>query len=242
MSAVLEMADLALARGGRRLFAGLSGRLAAGEIAVVMGPNGAGKSSLLLALAGMIPAEGEIRVSGRRLEELPPRVRAETLAWMGVLPPADFGLTVRERLRLAADGEAGIERAAGRMEVDGMLDRRLGALSSGERQRVELAALMLRDAPLWLVDEPTAHLDLRHQAACLRMLREEAAAGRAVAVVLHDIPQALAVADHAVLLDGRGGVAMGPAARMLVRGRLEAVFGVRLREDSLLPDYDAVRA
>ncbi|MDX8401053.1 MAG: ABC transporter ATP-binding protein [Mariprofundaceae bacterium] len=237
MSAVLEMADLALARGGRCLFTGLSGRLAAGEILVVMGSNGAGKSSLLLALAGMIPAAGGIRVSGRRIADLHPRERAETLAWLGALPPVDFGLTVRERLSLAANGDDGIGRAAACMEVSGLLARRLGALSSGERQRVELAALMLRDAPLWLVDEPTAHLDLRHQAACLRMLREEAAAGRAVVVVLHDIPQALAVADQAVLLDGKGGAAMGPASGLLTRERLESLFGVRLRGDATAPDF-----
>ena len=238
MSAVLELNGVAVGRGGRRLVQGLDMAVRPGRITVIMGPNGAGKSSLLLAMAGMIPAAGEIELAGRLFSSYSRQEIANLIAWQGELPPTEFGLNVAQRLGLAAieaDGET-IAGAAAAMQVDGLLDRPLGALSSGERQRVELAALMLRDVPLWLLDEPTAHLDLRHQLGCLAMLKKEAGRGRAIVVVLHDIPQAAAVADD-VLLFGDEGVAAGEASAILSRERLQRVFGVALQADTLLPDY-----
>ena len=238
MSAVLELSGVSVGRGGLRLVEELDMAVGPGRITVIMGPNGAGKSSLLLAMAGMIPVAGEIELAGQPLADYSRQEIAERIAWQGELPPTEFGLNVAQRLGLAAgeaDGEA-IAGAAAAMQVDGLLDRSLGALSSGERQRVELAALMLRDVPLWLLDEPTAHLDLRHQLACLAMLKREAGRGRAIVVVLHDIPQAVAIADD-VLLFGDNGVAAGEAATILSRERLQRVFGVTLQPGTLLPDY-----
>jgi ABC-type cobalamin/Fe3+-siderophores transport system ATPase subunit len=102
---------------------------------------------------------------------------------------------------------------------------------------VELAALMLRNCPFWLLDEPTAHLDLRHQMACLNMLKDQAKAGRAIVVVLHDIQQAMAIAHDVVLFENMGHVQTGKADEMLSRERLQAVFQVPLNDGSLLPDY-----
>jgi len=244
---VLSMRGVGVARGGRRLFAGLDLALRAGQAAVVLGPNGAGKSSLLQAVAGFLPHDGGMALAGHAAAELSRRRRARLAAWMGALPLAEFGLSVRQRLELAREGlnpEAGaVESAAEALDVAALLSRPLAGLSSGERQRVELAALMLRDVPLWLVDEPTAHLDLRHQAACLRLLRERCDAGRALMVVLHDLNQARAMlrdGDRVVLLDGAGGVRVGGPALMDDVAVLSAAFGVRLRwREGLAPDFGA---
>jgi len=239
MSAVLALRQLAVVRGGKRLVQGLEMQVRAGRITVIMGPNGAGKSSLLLAMAGMISSAGEIVLGEQPLSVYTRQEIAERIAWQGELPPTEFGLSVAQRLELAA-GEAGaptVAEAAAAMEVDGLLDRPLGALSSGERQRVELAALTLRDVPLWLLDEPTAHLDLCHQLSCLAMLKRQAGCGRAIVVVLHDIQQARAIADDLLLFGSDGGVAVGEAAVILSRERLQRVFGVTLHPDTLLPDY-----
>ncbi len=244
---VLGMRGVGVARGGRRLFAGFDLELRAGQVAVVLGPNGAGKSSLLQAVAGFLPHDGSLTLSGRAAAELSRRQRARLAAWMGALPAADFGLTVRQRLELACEGlnpEAGaVESAAEALDVAALLPRSLAGLSSGERQRVELAALMLRDAPLWLADEPTAHLDLRHQAACLRLLRARCDAGRALMVVLHDLNQArvmLRDGDRVVLMDDAGGVRVGGPALMDDMQALSAAFGVRLQRcHGLAPDFGA---
>jgi len=252
---LLELKQVTLRRGDRTLFANFSKNVAAGRVTVIMGPNGAGKSSLLLALMGMIPACGEIVLQGRPLGEYARAEIAREIAWQGDLPPTEFGLTVAQRLQLAGgkvkrgqfhffhsetEEESKLSPflpAARLMEVDGLLDRALGELSSGERQRVELAALMLRNCPLWLLDEPTAHLDLRHQAVCLNMLRRQSAHGRTIVVVLHDIHQAVSIADKVVLLDSEGYIETGTAAAMLTQERLQAVFDVPLNAASLLPDY-----
>lgn len=235
---LLELKQVTLRRGGCALFTKFSHVIRAGQVMAVMGPNGTGKSSLLLALAGMIPVSGKIVLQGKPLNEYARVGIARAIAWQGDLPPTEFGLTVAQRLGLAAgEDQADVTDPAARMEVDDLLPRPLGELSSGERQRVELAALMLRDTPVWLLDEPTAHLDLRHQVTCLKMLRRESEQGRAVVMVLHDIQQAMSVADDVVLLGRHGHIEAGAVANLLIRERLQAVFGVSLHATSLLPQY-----
>lgn len=225
---MLTIRDLGIHRGGRELFRGLQLTLAPGEVLVVLGPNGVGKSSLLLALAGMLPATGEIALAGKALATMSRREIAAQIAWQGELPPTEFGLTVAQRLWLAAPEAADMTTVLRQLDLADMCHRPLGEMSSGERQRVELAAVMLRDAPIWLLDEPTAHLDLKHQAAWLTMMRRQAAEGRAIVVVLHDVQQAASVATSVVLIDVHGGASFGTAEAMLTPARLSALYGVRL--------------
>ena len=235
---LVELKQVTLQRGEQTLFTNFSNVIVTGQVTVIMGPNGTGKSSLLLALAGIIPASGEIILRGKPIHEYARIDMAHQIAWQGDFPPTEFGLTVAQRLHLAGgDDRSEIVEPARLMEMDGLLDRSLGDLSSGERQRLELAALMLRDTPVWLLDEPTAHLDLRHQITCLNMLRRQAKRGRAIVVVLHDIQQAMSIADHLVLFDANGHIEAGTAADMLTRERLQAAFGVSLRTTSLLLRY-----
>ena len=84
--------------------------------------------------------------------------------------------------------------------------------------------------PFWLADEPTSHLDLGHQVACLELFRAEARAGRALLVVLHDLTQAHALADDALLLHPDGSSRFGAAAELLRPAELEPVFETRLHE------------
>ncbi|MDT8376643.1 MAG: ABC transporter ATP-binding protein [Mariprofundaceae bacterium] len=240
MSGEILASNLHLQRGNRELLGGLSFSVQAGEITVILGPNGAGKSSLLLALAGLIPAAGKLLLNGTSLAAYKRGELARQIAWQGELPPTEFGLTVRQRLELSA-GEAAdaIESAAETMDIVPLLQRPLGELSSGELQRVELAAVMLREVPVWLLDEPTAHLDLRHQAHCLKMMKNQAAAGRAIVTVLHDLQQAAAVADFIILIDGKGHAERGSADRMLTIDRLSNLFDMPLigQGKLLIPDY-----
>jgi len=240
MSHLLKLANVAVERGGKTLLSGLSCSINAGEVTVVLGPNGAGKSSLLLAMAGLIPATGRLELAGKPLAGYGRHELSLQIAWQGELPPTEFGLTVKQRLELAADEPtAAIETTAAEMDIALLLVRPLGELSSGERQRVELAALMLRDSPLWLLDEPTSHLDLKHQIHCINMLKTQAGGGRAIVTVLHDIQQAMAIADHVILVDGKGGVEYGEAKYLFDSKNLSLLFDAPVVQQGavLIPNY-----
>jgi len=241
LNAVFEVSGLGLCRGEKRLLEGLDFNLYAGQVLVILGPNGAGKSSLLLALNGLIDsADGDIKLQGLRLSDFSRLDLAAEVAWQGDLPPTEFGLTVQQRLDLVShDSAVDAGMAIAELELENLLPRALGELSAGERQRVELAALMLRTAPVWLLDEPTAHLDLKHQRQCLQMLRREAQQGRAIVVVLHDIQQAQAIAEQVILVDGKGHVAVGNALNVLTQERLSKLFDTPLirQSDALVPNY-----
>lgn len=238
MSACLSARGLRVIRGERELVRTLDFALHAGRICVVLGPNGAGKSSLLAALAGLIPCQGEVSINRQALCGYSRAGLAGQVAWQGELPLTEFGLTVRQRLSLARPGQGGdFTGVAKEMDIATLMERPLGELSAGERQRTELAALMLRDVPVWLLDEPTAHLDLRHQVQCIRMLRAQRRKGRAMLVVLHDLAQAEAIADHAILVDGRGQAAYREAGLPDI-DTLGRLYGTALQKNRAIgPDY-----
>jgi len=239
MTILMELKNMTVSRANKVLFAKLSCDIKAGEITVILGPNGAGKSSLLLAMAGLIPVNGHIECMGKLLCTNDRKSMTQKLAWQGDLPPAEFGLTVEQRLCLVGGSSQATQSIALAFDIVNLLKRNLAALSSGERQRVELSALMLRDVPIWLMDEPTSHLDLKHQVRCMKMLKEEARNGRAIVVVLHDLQQADAIADHLILINGKGDVCVGNRDDLFHAQMLSAVFGVTLiqKNNVLLPNY-----
>ena len=240
MPELLTLTNVAIERAGRCLLSRLSCSMNAGEVVVILGPNGAGKSSLLLALAGLIPSTGETSLLGKDLHHYSRHELSRLIAWQGELPPTEFGLTVVQRLNLAVTERGGaLKSVAKTMDIQALLQRPLGELSSGERQRTELAALMLRDAPIWLLYEPTAHLDLKHQIQCINMMKKQRSQGRAIITVLHDIQQAMAVADHLILIDGVGGAEYGEAGLLFNSGCLSQLFDapVVTQGDLLVPDY-----
>lgn len=227
----------------RTLVRSLTCRVRRGRVTVVLGPNGSGKSTLLRHLAGLTRAgTGTVEIDGLALAELSPIRRAASVSWQGALPSAEFGFTVRERLGMSG-GTRSVEAAIAKLDLGHRADASLDELSTGEQQRVEIAALWRSPAPVWLLDEPTAHLDLRHQSSVLSMLRREAAGGRAVCVVLHDLAQAQAIADDCIALDGSERPLVGTAEQILCSRQLEQIFATPicaaqdLTSDPLLPDF-----
>lgn len=190
-------------------------------------------------MAGLIPVQGNVVLKGKSLLAYSQKDLAQYIAWQGDLPPTAFGLTVKQRLLLAVDTNLGVEEMALTMAITPLLARPLGELSSGERQRVELAALMLRDAAIWLLDEPTAHLDLKHQIQCIHLLKEQASTGRAIVVVLHDIQQALAIAENFILIHRKGDIQYGKATALCDSQTLSQLFDAPLvqKNGSLMPCY-----
>ncbi|MFE2501955.1 heme ABC transporter ATP-binding protein [Streptomyces rubiginosohelvolus] len=234
-SPAVEAAGLSVRLGQRQVLDSVELTAHAGEVVALVGPNGAGKSTLLAALAAdLAPASGEVRIDGRpatawSAPEL--ALRRSVLPQSAVL---SFPFPVEDVVRMGRAPWAGTERededdaavaaAMEATEVTRFAARPFSALSGGEKARVALARVLAQRAPLMLLDEPTAALDLRHQELVLRICRERAAAGDAVVVVLHDLGLAAAYADRAAVLhDGRI-AELGPPERVFSGELLGEVY------------------
>ncbi|MDJ1133496.1 heme ABC transporter ATP-binding protein [Streptomyces iconiensis] len=221
--------------GARTVLDGVDLALLPGEVLALVGPNGAGKSTLLGALAADTPlTSGAVHLAGRPATDWSPR---ELAARRAVLPQAAglaFPFTVEEVVRMGRapwartpreeDDEDAVAEAMAATEVAGFAARRFSALSGGERARVALARVLAQRAPVLLLDEPTAALDLRHQELVLRLCRERAAAGDAVAIVLHDLGLAAAYAHRIALLDTGRLTSYGPPSEVLTPETLTRVY------------------
>jgi heme exporter protein A len=165
----LEVSDIRVERGGRRVLDGLSFVLQPGQALIVSGPNGAGKSTLLRALAGLLPlAAGRITIEGA--EDAPPR---EIAHYLGHADGNKASLTARENLAfwaamLTARQGRGIALPAATalqsFALERVADFPVAALSAGQRRRVALARLLVAARPVWLLDEPMTALDAASQA------------------------------------------------------------------------------
>jgi len=223
--------------------AGVSLTLNPGDLTAIVGPNGAGKSSLLACLAGLlVPHSGAVLLDGAPLGGLPPRVRARRIGYLPQVPEIAWDVTVETLVALGrlpwrgaplhrphatceADAAA-IEEALGAMDLAKLRRRPVASLSGGERARA-LAARVLAGEPGWLLaDEPLASLDLAHAAALLARFRHQAAQGRGVVIVLHDLAAAMNHADRVIVLE-RGAVAAdGPPADALHADLVSRVWGI----------------
>jgi heme exporter protein A len=183
--------DLALARGGRMLFSGLSFTLAAGEAAALTGANGAGKTSLLRAVAGLLrPERGLIRFAGPVADLEPDDARASGLHMLGHQDGLKTNRTAREELLFwsawtgaRSDGAA---RAVAALTLGPLLDLDVRKLSAGQRRRLALARLIAAPRPLWLLDEPMAPLDAQSRARFGALMAEHLAAGGLILAAVHD--------------------------------------------------------
>ncbi|OWJ67764.1 thiol reductant ABC exporter subunit CydD [Inquilinus limosus] len=209
---VFDNVSVAFDGGARSAVRGVSMRIAPGDHIALVGMSGAGKSTLLSLLLGFRrPDAGRVLVDGIDLAEIDPEELRRRIAWIGQAPVLFHG-TLRDNIRLGrpeAD-DAAVERAAAEARVTEFaaalpqgLDTPVGergvGLSGGQAQRVALARAFLKDAPLVLLDEPTASLDRETEAEILESIRR-LARGRTVVVATHS-PAAMAIADRRILLD-----------------------------------------
>ncbi|MFI0978530.1 heme ABC transporter ATP-binding protein [Streptomyces sp. NPDC021093] len=234
-TAAVEVSALHVRLGQREVLSGIDLEARAGEVLALVGPNGAGKSTLLAAVAADLPAAaGTVRIDGRPVGDWS---APELALRRSVLPQSaalSFPFPVEDVVRMGRapwagtpredEDDAAVAEAMAATEVAGFGPRPFSALSGGERARVALARVLAQRAPVLLLDEPTAALDLRHQELVLRICRERAAAGDAVVVVLHDLGLAAAYADRAAVLhDGRIAVC-GPPAEVFGEDLLSRVY------------------
>ncbi|HAB90840.1 MAG TPA: ABC transporter, partial [Pseudomonas sp.] len=120
------------------------------------------------------------------------------------------------------------QQALAALDVEHLAQRLLSTLSGGERQRVAIATLMTQNPDIWLLDEPTNHLDLHHQVKVMRLLKDQAALGKAIFMCLHDLNLAARWCSHILLLYPNGDACWGPAHSMLQPAALEQLYQQKL--------------
>jgi ABC-type cobalamin/Fe3+-siderophores transport system ATPase subunit len=237
---VIELRGMTIAYRGRPAVRDVDLVIGAGERVGLIGPNGAGKSTLLRAMTGVVrPAAGEVRLDGRPIGELDRGAIARRLAVVPQQAALPFATRVEEFVALGRlphedpiRGARSADRAATaaaieRVGLGHLLGRDARELSLGERQLVLLALAVAQAAPVLLLDEPTVHLDLRHQVGAMELLVDlNQRDGTAIVAVLHDLGLASLFFPRLVLIDRGKLVADGSPAEVLTDERIRDVFGV----------------
>ncbi|UCV03548.1 ABC transporter ATP-binding protein [Dechloromonas denitrificans] len=235
---LIEARTLNLSIAQQQVCLDLNFSLQPGERLAILGRNGAGKSTLLSVLAGLRAADtGEVLLGGQTYAELGPREAARRRGWLEQRHSDAFASTVLEtvltgrhphlgRWEWESERDAEIARAALRAVGLAELEKReVQTLSGGERQRLAVATLLTQAAPLYLLDEPLAHLDLNHQIAVLELFAAAARdCGAGVIMVLHEPALAWRYCDRALLIHGDGRHELGPVREMLTAEHLSALY------------------
>lgn len=241
----LHGAGLTLSYGGEPVVDDVDLRIEAGRVTALVGPNGSGKSTLLRALARLHRRQAGrvtlVDASGDAdLDDLSPRALALRLSMLTQQRPTPAGVTVaevvgfgrhphRRAFRGDAAGPAAVEHALALTGLAEVAERPVDQLSGGQVQRVWLASCLAQETGVLLLDEPTNHLDLRYQIELLDLLRDLADShGVAIGVVLHDLNQAAAIANHIVLLDAGRVLAHGDPREVLTSPLLSRAYGVHV--------------
>src|SRR6266849_2225477 len=238
---MLEAKNITVNYGPRAAVAGVSLLPKPGEVIAIIGPNGAGKSTLLRALNGALPVSGgQVLLDGNPLSSV-----ARHIAVVAQESDLRFPVTVMEFVlggRHAwttawgweTERDVDIARAVLReTELEDFAARFMNELSGGERQRAVLARALATEASVFLLDEPTANLDLAHQATMLRLVRARCDNGSAAAVVVtHDVNLAAEFADRVLLMKEGRAIASGPPSEVLTPELLRKVFDLEVLVDA----------
>ena len=259
--AALDVRNLTVAYGARVALRDVSLSLPVGELLGLVGPNGSGKTTLIRAVSGVVaPQAGGVSLDGDDALRLSPKevaLRVAVVPQNPHLPPAFtalelvlMGRTPHLKL-LQGEGQGDLRAARDAMRATDtweLAGRRIGELSGGERQRLLVARALAQETPLLLLDEPTAHLDVGHQAATLRLMgRLCRSEGKAVLAAVHDLTLAAQFCHRLVMLHQGRVIVEGAPGEVLTRERLRQVYGASLHVLShpvtgrpvLAPDGDA---
>jgi ABC-type cobalamin/Fe3+-siderophores transport system ATPase subunit len=214
--------------------------LDSGEMLYFLGPNGGGKTTLMHCLAGLLkPDRGHVTLGDKSLEDFSPAERAQMIGLIPQLHTPAFAYSVREMVMMGraphlgwlgsptADDEAIVEEALEQVGLTELRDRPYTEISGGERQLVLIARGLAQKCRILLMDEPTAHLDLSNQHRILEIIHQLSQQGLSFIVSSHSPNDALAYADHVLLLNGGWVTDYGPPNQTLTESMLSAVYGIK---------------
>lgn len=241
---IVALDGVAFAYGERLAVDDVSLQVTPGEMLGIIGPNGSGKSTLLRLISGVLqPLRGTVRLEGRLLAQYGRAELARRVAAVAQENVIEFPFSVAEVVLMGRSPHLGgalfesardvaVARAA--MQRSGVLelaDRWIHELSGGERQRVILARAVAQEAPLLVLDEPAAFLDIRHQVETYDLLEDLQREQHTVITVLHDLNLATLYCDRVVLLQHGRVVRIGTPAEVITYPLLTAVYETEVYVD-----------
>ncbi len=242
MDPAVDLEDVSAGYGGPDVLAGVSLQVQGGELLAILGPNGAGKSTLVKILGGALrPRAGRVRVGGQDLASLDRAAVARRVAVVPQTVEVALGFTVGEVvamgraphqgawMRPSAEDREATRRAIEATGLGDLVGRPVAELSGGEQKRVAVARALAQEAPVLVLDEAAAHLDVRHAIDLYELVRRELSR-RALAcvAVLHDLNAAARYADRVALLKAGRIVGAGTVPEVMTYRRLTDVFETEL--------------
>jgi len=236
---ILQATDVRVHRRSRLILDGISFDVRKGEVLGLIGANGSGKSTLIKSLLGLLPlTAGNVSLLGHPLAEWEPRERARQIAYLAQENECRWPLAVRRVVALGRMPHQGpwkamtdadlavVDRAMETAGVEHLAERTVTRLSGGERHRVLFARALASEPELLLADEPTAGLDPFHQLHLMELFRTQAAQGKTVLVVLHDLTLASRFCDRLLLLKDGQRLAFGLPEEVLSEPVLREGYGI----------------
>ncbi len=242
---MLEVQNISINYDERVIISDVSFALEAGKIIAVLGANGAGKTTLLKSLNFSLPiSKGEILLDGKNINDFSRREIAQKIAVVAQETETKFPVSVLEFVLAGRfshgtafgwETEKDLQIAVDCLELCDLKDyesRLMNRLSGGERQRVVLARALATQAKILLLDEPTANLDLAHQALMFHLVRKRCETCESSAIIItHDLNLASEFADEIILLSQGKIAAKGEPKKVLTEENLRTVFGVKVLLD-----------
>lgn len=200
--------------------------LAAGQFVAICGPNGAGKTSLLQCLAGLAkPSSGQITLAQQPIAEYSAAELADRRSWLAQKTDVSSPFNVQQILSLS--GRIPTKEQIDSYGLSALLQRRYAELSGGEQQRTQILRTecqIAKTPACWLLDEPTASLDIAWQHKLLARMQRYSRQGHLVIAVLHDLQLAAQYADHCLLLGEQQIAAQGPISAVFTSERLSDLY------------------
>ncbi|HYD88653.1 MAG TPA: ABC transporter ATP-binding protein [Vitreimonas sp.] len=237
MSALLELHSVSVTLRNVAALDGVSLCVSPGEIVALLGPNGAGKTTLMRAATGAVRHEGRVALSGADPRMLSARQRALRVAYLPQRPQSIWPVSVESLValgryahgaapdRLSPRDQAAVDAAIEACSLTALRTRRMDEVSGGEKARAHLARALAQQAPLLMLDEPTAGLDPAQALGVAEILRKHAANGGGVLLSTHDIALAASAADRVLLLRQGRAIAEGAPIEALTPAALESAYG-----------------
>ncbi len=242
-ASALEVRDVTAGYGDRMVLRNLSCRMPSGGCSGIIGPNGSGKTTLLRVLSGaLVPVSGWVGLEGRLLRDMPRRALARRMACVPQFLDIPVSFTVEELVALGRTPHVSPLRALGEhdrlvireamhmTDLTGREDRLMDELSGGERHRCRIAMALAQEPEWLLLDEPTAHLDIKHAWEMMDLIdRLRLKKGMTVIFTSHDLNLAAAFASSVILLKEGAIAASGPPASIMEERILTGVYDYPLR-------------